>query len=211
MRNKFIIIFLVYRFRSRGREATSVIFPAHKKAYLKWAVVDRTCYFDNALSHKPNSDEMHCLINNADPHHRYLSFPSSSLYVPLMCFVTPQPSEIGTSNLCFFFQTHLSTWAISAYWHSELLTWHKFGATCVLVKHGLSWRWLSFTAQDLSPDRRWWEIMVRRCSPHPTVLTILVSTPCPLSFCSCALANIPHQFLMHCHMVVLFFLRCCGK
>lgn len=37
------------------------------------------------------------------------------------------------------------------------------------------------------------------------LLTILVSTPCPLSFCSCALANIPHQFLMHCHMVVLFF------
>lgn len=38
-----------------------------------------------------------------------------------------------------------------------------------------------------------------------TLLNILVSTPCPLSFCSCALANIPHQFLMHCHMVVLFF------
>lgn len=29
--------------------------------------------------------------------------------------------------------------------------------------------------------------------------------PCPLSFYSCALANIPHQFLMHYHMVVLFF------
>lgn len=70
MRNKFIIIiFLVYRFRSRGREATSVFFSVRKKAYLKWAAVDRTCRFDNTLSHRPHSDEMHCLINNADPHH----------------------------------------------------------------------------------------------------------------------------------------------
>lgn len=37
------------------------------------------------------------------------------------------------------------------------------------------------------------------------LLNIVVSTPRPLSFCSCGLANIPHQFLMHCHMVVLFF------
>lgn len=53
--------------------------------------------------------------------------------------------DVNIISLSLFW-THLSMWAIFAYWHPKHLTWHRFLAICVLLKHGFGWIWLSFTA-----------------------------------------------------------------
>lgn len=60
------------------------------------------------------------------------------------------------------------------------------------------WIWFSFMSHVVLR----WQIVRGKCSVAHAVLTF--ST---LSFGSGALTNIPHQFLMHSHMVVLFFFR----
>lgn len=157
------------------------------------------------ITHKSNTDEMRGLINNTvmqpEPHQRC----PCPRRLHLMCFsswVTWHPSE----TCCFSFQAHLSSRAALLIDTPGLLTWHGFVAACALVKHALSIGYGSHLWPTMFPQ------LVRAVADNggkaPTahvLLTILVSPSCPLSFCSCALANIPHQFLMHCHMVVLFF------
>lgn len=106
-------------------------------------------------------------------------------------FLTP---PLHASHICL-----LTPWA-----------WHRFSATHVQLKHGLGWVWwLSFMAQVVVQHRHWWQRVAHLCSPTHALLTI--STSSTLSFSSGALTNIPHTFLMHSHMVVLFFFLYCAK
>lgn len=77
-----------------------------------------------------------------------------------------------------------------------------FVATCVLLEHGLGQAWLSVTGEVVFQDKDCWSRAAKE-----TALLFNSSFFFPiLSFISGALANIRHPFLMHSHMVILFFL-----
>lgn len=117
------------------------------------------------------------------------------------------PSEIWTSNLYLFSDP---TSPCKPYFLIDTLgSWHGIDSWPheFCWKHGLSWVWLSFMAKFISQHRHRWQWRKgASLLPHTCwCLTILTSST--LSFSSGALTNIPHQFLMHSHMVVLFFFR----
>lgn len=135
------------------------------------------------------------------------SLPYSFCVFHRTCFA----SEVWTSNIISLLTPpiHVS--------HICLLTlsWAETQnlALCVL-NETWSWSVVSFIIsfiQLLFRHRHWWPrgAEKRCCSSTHAVLTI--STSSTLSFVSGALTNILHQFLMHSHMVVLFFFRYCAK
>lgn len=96
--------------------------------------------------------------------------------------------------------------AIFTYWHPELLTWHRFVARCVLMKHAVRWVWLSFIAFFFLSGIEWqWQravekhILVPPCKCYLTISTLSVKSGAP--------NNMLHLFLMHRYVVVSFLFR----
>lgn len=144
------------------------------------------------------SEDWHHITVSLFMYSTVVAFPQRYGHQTFISFLT---SPLHASHICLLTPCALDMTQIRGHWIRSAETWSRLGLAFI---YGPVFFFSQHRQRVTESGGK-----AHLCSPTHAVLTI--STSSTLSFGSGTLTNMPHQFLMHNHMVVLFFFRYCAK